>query len=62
MNAEMGARPWLAHTRYDYGRMLLERAAPGDSERAEELISASRASSRELGMSALAEKISALST
>jgi tetratricopeptide (TPR) repeat protein len=61
MNAEMGARPWLAHTEYDFGRMLLERAAPGDSERAEELISSSQASSHELGMSALAKRISALS-
>jgi tetratricopeptide (TPR) repeat protein len=61
LNAEMGARPWLAHTEYDYGRMLLERAAPGDSERAEELISSSQASSHELGMSALAQRISAFS-
>jgi hypothetical protein len=61
MNAEMGARPWLARTQYDYGRMLLERAAPGDSERAAELISSSHASSHELGMTALAQKISVLS-
>jgi hypothetical protein len=61
MNAEMDARPWLAYTQYDYGCMLLERAATGDSERAEDLISVSQASSHELGMSALAEKISALS-
>jgi tetratricopeptide (TPR) repeat protein len=61
MNTEMGARPWLARTQYDYGRMLLERAAPGDSERAAELISSSHASSHELGMTALAQKISVLS-
>ena len=33
MNAEMAARPWLAHTRYDYARALLRRGDPGDPER-----------------------------
>jgi tetratricopeptide (TPR) repeat protein len=60
MNAKMGARPWLAHTQYDYGRMLLARDHPGDRGRAHELVAAAKALSDELGMHALAEKIAAL--
>jgi tetratricopeptide (TPR) repeat protein len=60
MNAEMGARPWLAHTQYDYGRMLLARGQPGDRQWAEELLAAANASARELEMFALSAKISAL--
>jgi tetratricopeptide (TPR) repeat protein len=60
MNAEMGARPWLAHTQYDYGRMLLARGQPGDRQWAEELLAAANASARELEMFALSAKVSAL--
>jgi DNA-binding SARP family transcriptional activator len=62
LNAKMGARPWLAHTEYDYARMLLRRDRSGDSERAVELLEASKTLAEELGMSALAEKIPALAT
>lgn len=37
MNEQMGARPWLAHTRHDYAGMLLARGGAGDRERALEL-------------------------
>jgi hypothetical protein len=37
-NARMGARPWLARTQYEYGRMLLARDAPGDRELALDLL------------------------
>jgi DNA-binding SARP family transcriptional activator/tetratricopeptide (TPR) repeat protein len=47
MNERMGARPWLAHTQEDYGRMLLERGKTG---RASELLAAALATYRELGM------------
>jgi DNA-binding SARP family transcriptional activator len=50
MNARMGARPWLAYTKHDYARLLAERDARGDRERAEELLAAARATYRELGM------------
>jgi tetratricopeptide (TPR) repeat protein len=60
MNAEMAARPWLAHARYDYARALLRRAKPGDRGRAGELLSAAAASARELGMRSLADKIASL--
>ena len=38
MNARMGARPWLAQTQREYGRMLLARGASGDRKKAEELL------------------------
>jgi tetratricopeptide (TPR) repeat protein len=47
MNERMGARPWLAHTQEDYGRMLLAR---GDAERGSELVDQALATYRELGM------------
>lgn len=50
MNERMGARPWLAHTQEDYGRMLAARAADGDRERAGELLEMAVATYRELGM------------
>jgi hypothetical protein len=54
MNARMGARPWLAHTKHDYARMLLARDEPGDARRAEELLDEAGAIYRELGMSTYA--------
>jgi len=53
MNARIGARPWLAHTQEDYGRMLLER---GEAERGAELIAAALATYRELGMETYAAR------
>jgi DNA-binding SARP family transcriptional activator len=52
-NERIGARPWLAHTEYDYARMLLDRGAPGDAARAEQLIESCLQASKELGMHAL---------
>jgi hypothetical protein len=46
----MGARPWVAHTQEDYARMLLDRARPGDRERARDLLEAAVATYQELGM------------
>jgi hypothetical protein len=60
MNAEMAARPWLAHTQYDYARALLRRAEPGDHGRVAELLTSAAASARELGMHSLADKVSSL--
>jgi tetratricopeptide (TPR) repeat protein len=52
MNGRTGARPWLAHTRHDYARMLSARGRPGDRERARTLRDAALADYRELGMAA----------
>jgi tetratricopeptide (TPR) repeat protein len=60
LNERMGARPWLAHTQHDYARMLLEREAPGDRERAGELFQACLVTCRELGMPVLEQKTAAL--
>jgi ABC-type branched-subunit amino acid transport system substrate-binding protein/streptogramin lyase/tetratricopeptide (TPR) repeat protein len=60
MNARIGARPWLAHTNYDYARTLIARGAEGDAERATELLDSALATCRELGMEALEAKVSTL--
>jgi DNA-binding SARP family transcriptional activator/tetratricopeptide (TPR) repeat protein len=60
-NARMGARPWVAHTEYDYAHMLLGRDAPGDSERAHGLLESCVSTCQELGMSALADRARILS-
>jgi hypothetical protein len=57
MNERMSARPWLAHTQEDYGRMLLDR---GETERASELIAAALATYRELGMDTYVARAQAL--
>jgi tetratricopeptide (TPR) repeat protein len=53
LNERMGARPWLAHTQEDYGRMLIER---GETKRASELIASAVATYRELGMESYAAR------
>jgi tetratricopeptide (TPR) repeat protein len=56
MNADMGARPWLAHTQTDYARMLLARGSRGDGVRADDLLSRARAAYDELGMQGAARR------
>jgi tetratricopeptide (TPR) repeat protein len=50
MNERMGARPWLAYAQHDYARLLLARGEPGDDERADDMLTACRATFRALGM------------
>jgi tetratricopeptide (TPR) repeat protein len=50
MNTRMGARPWIARTQLDYARMLLQRDAAGDRDRARELLAAALATANEIGM------------
>ena len=47
VNKAIGARPWLAYTQEDYGRLLVER---GDEERGRSLVEEALATYRELGM------------
>ena len=61
MNAEMAARPWLAHAQYDYARALLRREEPGDRRQVAELLTSAAVSARELGMRSLADKVSSIS-
>jgi DNA-binding CsgD family transcriptional regulator len=55
-----GGRPWLAHSRHEYAAMLLERKRPGDAQHAAPLLDAALAAARELGMSALEQRVLAL--
>ena len=61
MNARMGAKPWLAHTQFQYARMLLARPVPGDVERARILLDHARTIARQLGMRSLETRISEVS-
>ena len=56
----LGARPFLARTRYEYARMLLSRGRPEDETRAFELLDRAHAAARTLGMAAVAGGIEAL--
>jgi DNA-binding SARP family transcriptional activator len=59
MNAKMGALPWLALTREDYGRMLLARAGPDDRHRAAQLLDQARSMFRQLGMKSYEASVAA---
>jgi hypothetical protein len=59
IHARAGARTWTAHTDYDHARMLLTRGRP-ERDRALALLARTKATARELGMSALLERASAL--
>ena len=53
-NERLGFRPWSAWTRYQYGLMLCERAAPGDADRASALLSSAAELASELSLDGLA--------
>ncbi len=57
---KMGARPWVAHDQYNYAKMLLARAAPGDRDRALALLQAALDTAEELGMKKIIERALAL--
>jgi DNA-binding SARP family transcriptional activator/tetratricopeptide (TPR) repeat protein len=59
-NASMGARPWVAYTEYDFAHMLVARDAPADRARANELLGSAWAKCDDLGMTALAAKVTTL--
>jgi AAA ATPase domain len=56
----LGARPWLARSRYEYARMLLARGQAADRHRALGLLDRALASASSLGMAAVAEQAKAL--
>jgi DNA-binding CsgD family transcriptional regulator len=55
LNARMGAHTWVAHTAYEYGRMLLARG-DGDGGRARQLLAQAAALAEQIGMPALLER------
>jgi class 3 adenylate cyclase len=57
MNRRLGARALGARAESDYARMLLERDAPGDRERALQLTNDALATAQELGMKIVVEKL-----
>jgi DNA-binding CsgD family transcriptional regulator len=60
LNRRMGASLWVAHTRYEHACMLRSRAAPGDAERAAELLAAAGEAARVLELTALAASVAEL--
>jgi len=50
MNTALEARPYLAHTQEDYARMLIDRDAPGDRDKAFRLLTDAVRMYREIGM------------
>ncbi len=50
MSARMGARPFLAYTRYEYARLLIARGEPDDHRRARDLLQLADELAREIGM------------
>ncbi|NQU07290.1 MAG: tetratricopeptide repeat protein, partial [Candidatus Abyssubacteria bacterium] len=59
-NARVGARPYLARSQHEYARMLIERNASGDKEKARTLLTETIATYRELGMPSFLEMAEAL--
>jgi DNA-binding CsgD family transcriptional regulator/tetratricopeptide (TPR) repeat protein len=57
LNRQMGADTWLAHTAYEYGRMLL---AHGDSDRGEQLLAEAALLAEAVGMPTLLARVRAL--
>ena len=53
LNRRMGADTWVAHTAYEYGRMLLARGRPEDASRVASLLTEAGALAERIGMPAL---------
>jgi DNA-binding CsgD family transcriptional regulator/tetratricopeptide (TPR) repeat protein len=61
LNRRMGARTWLAHTAYEYGRALLARGpTEGERERAHALLAEAATLAERIGMPALLARTRAL--
>jgi tetratricopeptide (TPR) repeat protein len=60
LNRRLNARPWLAHTQFQYARMLLKRGPPHDPELANELLDEAAEAAESLNMGGLRGKMRAL--
>jgi hypothetical protein len=56
-NTQLGALPWLAHTRFQYASMLRQRKLPGDAARARQQLQAAGAEASRLGMASLVSRV-----
>jgi DNA-binding CsgD family transcriptional regulator/tetratricopeptide (TPR) repeat protein len=61
LNARLGAQTWLAHTQYEYARMLLARRTSGDRSRAAALVGKAISLAESVGLVALAGRAAELS-
>jgi tetratricopeptide (TPR) repeat protein len=61
-NARVGARPFFARSQHEYARMLIKRNAPGDGDKAKELLTEATVTYRELGMPTFLENAEELLT
>lgn len=59
MHDRLRAPPWIAHTRFEHARMLLDRAGPADRRRADALLDEALDTGRALGMTRLVQRASA---
>ena len=59
-HARLPAPTWVARTRLEHGRVLLTRRAPGDAERARELLGQALATARQYGLTRLEAAAAAL--
>ena len=59
-NARIGARPFLARSQHEYARMLIERNATDDKEKARTLLTEATATYQELGMPTFLENAEGL--
>jgi len=57
LDERLRAWPWLAHTKYEFARMLSDRNRAGDRDRAETLFAEAAASAERFGMASLQSKI-----
>ena len=57
LNELLPSPPLVAHTRYEYARMLTLRGDAGDPERAEELLTLAGGTAQQLGMGMLLRKL-----
>jgi DNA-binding CsgD family transcriptional regulator len=59
-NRSMGARTWVAHTLYAFGRTLRHRGCPGDDERATAMLTEAAGLAERIGMPMLLARARAL--
>jgi tetratricopeptide (TPR) repeat protein len=57
LNQKMLAKPWIAHTRGDFARMLKKRGRPDDIHRADALLNEAWSAAQDLGMVALTNRL-----
>lgn len=61
-HAQVGARPWLAHTQYAYAVLLLKRRKADDRKKALAFLTQALATAQELGMHGLQSKVQSLTS